>query len=127
MFQLITLVHLPHFLQLTWVLYTSQAAAVAAAGKETPQERLKRLMQAQLNKAAQKDSLANAQKQIQVCKGLAGPGWQNSLVLQLSGISGCAKANPTAVWLLHCNESAVILGKSLFVTWLGLLRIRLQS
>lgn len=45
------------------------AAAPAAAGKETPQERLKRLMQAQLNKAAQKDSLAVAQRKIQVCTG----------------------------------------------------------
>jgi hypothetical protein len=44
-----------------------QAAAAAAAPKESAQERLKRLMQAQLNKAAQKDSLANAQKKIQVC------------------------------------------------------------
>lgn len=43
------------------------AAAAANAAKETPQERLKRLMQAQLNKAAQKDSLAVAQRKIQVC------------------------------------------------------------
>jgi hypothetical protein len=42
-------------------------AGAAAAPKESAQERLKRLMQAQLNKAAQKDSLANAQKKIQVC------------------------------------------------------------
>jgi hypothetical protein len=42
-------------------------AAAAAGPKESAQERLKRLMQAQLNKAAQKDSLANAQKKIQVC------------------------------------------------------------
>jgi hypothetical protein len=45
------------------------AAAVAqpaATPKESAQERLKRLMQAQLNKAAQKDSLASAQKRIQV-------------------------------------------------------------
>eukprot|EP00878_Enallax_costatus_P037479 GHUV01042338.1.p1 GENE.GHUV01042338.1~~GHUV01042338.1.p1 ORF type:complete len:118 (+),score=32.47 GHUV01042338.1:272-625(+) len=45
-----------------------QAPAAAAPVKETPQERLKRLMQAQLNKAAQKDSLANAQKKIQLEK-----------------------------------------------------------
>jgi hypothetical protein len=45
------------------------APAPAAAGKETAQERLKRLMQAQLNKAAQKDSLAVAQRKIQVCTG----------------------------------------------------------
>eukprot|EP00775_Hariotina_reticulata_P011676 gene11676-11819_t len=42
--------------------------AAPAAAKETPQERLKRLMQAQLNKAAQKDSLANAHKKIQAEK-----------------------------------------------------------
>lgn len=49
------------------MLQASAAAAAAAAPKESAQERLKRLMQAQLNKAAQKDSLANAQKKIQVC------------------------------------------------------------
>lgn len=47
----------------------TSTAAAAAAAKETPQERLKRLMQAQLNKAAQKDSLAVAQRKIQVCTG----------------------------------------------------------
>lgn len=51
------------------VLQTQGTSAAAAPGgqKETAQERLKRLMQAQLNKAAQKDSLANAHKKIQVC------------------------------------------------------------
>jgi hypothetical protein len=45
------------------------AATAAATTKETPQERLKRLMQAQLNKAAQKDSLAVTQRKMQVCTG----------------------------------------------------------
>ncbi|KAG2445716.1 hypothetical protein HXX76_000322 [Chlamydomonas incerta] len=51
----------------------SAAAAPAAAGapagvKETPQERLKRIMAAQLNKQAQKDNIQAAQKKLQVEK-----------------------------------------------------------
>lgn len=34
--------------------------------KETPQERLKRIMQAQLNRQAQKDNVVAAQKKMQV-------------------------------------------------------------
>lgn len=49
------------------VVFLQAPPSAPAAAKETPQERLKRLMQAQLNKAAQKDSLAVAQRKIQVC------------------------------------------------------------
>ncbi len=43
-------------------------AAPGAAGgvKETPQERLKRIMAAQLNKQAQKDNIQATQKKLQV-------------------------------------------------------------
>lgn len=49
--------------------FTSQGAGGAAGKKETPQERLKRLMQAQLNKQQQKDHLTTAQKKVQVGMG----------------------------------------------------------
>jgi hypothetical protein len=55
------------FLFLPEAHFAPALQAAPAAARETPQERLKRLMQAQLNKAAQKDSLANAHKKIQVC------------------------------------------------------------
>ncbi len=42
------------------------AAAAAAPAKETPQERLKRIMQAQLNKQAQKDVVVTQNKKLQV-------------------------------------------------------------
>lgn len=47
---------------------TGAATGLAAAGpfKETPQERLKRIMAAQLNKQAQKDHLVAAQRKLQV-------------------------------------------------------------
>ncbi len=50
-------------------------AGAAAAAKETPQERLKRIMAAQLNKQAQKDNLATAQKKLQVGHGGVGGWW----------------------------------------------------
>ena len=42
------------------------AAAAPAAVRETPQERLKRIMQAQLNKQAQKDVVVMQNKKLQV-------------------------------------------------------------
>jgi arginine/serine-rich splicing factor 16 len=42
------------------------AAAANTNAKETPQERLKRLMAAQINSAFQKDSVAAAQRKLQV-------------------------------------------------------------
>ena len=51
------------------VLQASGAAAGGGPPGETPQERLKRIMQAQLNKQAQKDTVAVTQKKIQVQRG----------------------------------------------------------
>lgn len=82
------------------VLLMLQAATGSSAAKETPQERLKRLMQAQLNKAAQKDSLANAHKKIQVCKGVE-TAWQEALlVLGSSNHWRLLQAVQACSWLL---------------------------
>lgn len=77
----------------------SQAPAPPAAGsgKETPQERLKRLMQAQLNKAAQKDSLAVAQRKIQVCTGSSAVLQDTACLEMLWAVGGCC----AGVWLIR--------------------------
>lgn len=49
----------------------AEAARPVDKAKETPQERLKRLMAAQLNRKIQKDSVTEAQKRLQVREGAA--------------------------------------------------------
>lgn len=92
----------------------------AAAAKETPQERLKRLMQAQLNKQQQKDHLSNAQKRLQVGVLLGAQagaskagrlaGWRSGVLWggcgrgEESGLAGCSgcRAVVAAIFKMHC-------------------------
>lgn len=92
------------------LVFLQAPAAASTAAKETPQERLKRLMQAQLNKAAQKDSLAVAQRKIQVCT-CADPGscccCRRMLTLETLGSTG-------GCWGLYCVSLLAQCGKAVY-------------
>ncbi len=65
------------------------APQAPAAARETPQERLKRIMAAQLNKQLNKDHLATAHKRLQVGDVGAGPGRHSRCTAQRTPPSAC--------------------------------------